>query len=246
MQKHSIPVLQEIRAKKTKQEIAHIVRAQKICEEILANAIKQLKVGVTEIEIAKFIVSQMKKRSVTALAFSPIVAFGAGSADIHHEPGKVKLKKGDIVMFDFGATWQGYCSDMTRTYVFGAQPTKKQQKLYCTVLASQMKVIRALEKGERSCKKLDTLARSYLAKQYKDNFKHGLGHGVGTAIHEWPNFKPNSEDILEPGMVMTVEPGIYLPGVGGVRIEDMMLITKKGATNLTHVDKEIENIVLGV
>ena len=244
--KHILPVLQEIRATKTTQEVAHIVRAQKICEEILALCLKKLRIGITEKEVATYIVTEMKKRGVKALAFSPIVSFGAGSADIHHEPSKTKLKRGDLVMFDFGATWQGYCSDMTRTYVFGAQPTKKQQKLYCTVLASQMKVIRALEKGERSCKKLDTLARSYLAKQYKDNFKHGLGHGVGTAIHEWPNFKPNSEDILEPGMVMTVEPGIYLPGVGGVRIEDMMLITKKGATNLTHVDKEIENIVLGV
>ncbi len=246
MQKHSIPIIQDIRAKKNAKEIAHIVRAQKICEDILALCLKKLKVGATEIEIARYIVSEMKKRGVKALAFSPIVSFGKGSADIHHEPGKMKLKKGDLVMFDFGATWQGYCSDMTRTYIFGARPTKKQQKLYCTVLAAQMKVIRALEKGERSCKKLDTLARSYLAKHYKDNFKHGLGHGVGTAIHEWPNFKPSSEDILVPGMVMTVEPGIYLEGFGGVRIEDMMLITPSGARNLTHVDKGIEDIVVGV
>ncbi|MBP6911843.1 MAG: M24 family metallopeptidase [Candidatus Pacebacteria bacterium] len=246
MQKYILPVVQEIRAKKSKTEIAHIVRAQQMCEEILAFAIQKLKVGVTEIEIAKFIVSEMKKRGVTALAFSPIVAFGKGSADIHHEPGKVKLKKGDFVMFDFGATWQGYCSDMTRTYVYGTTPTKKQQRLYCTVLASQMKVLRALESGERSCKKLDTLARSYLAKHYKDNFKHGLGHGVGTAIHEWPNFKPNTTDILEEGMVMTVEPGVYLKGYGGVRIEDMVLITKSGAKNLTHAPKSLGDVTIGV
>ena len=122
----------------------------------------------------------------------------------------------------------------------------KQKKLYCTVLAAQMKVIRALEKGERSCKKLDALARNYLAKQYKNNFKHGLGHGVGTAIHEWPNFKPSSEDILEPGMVMTVEPGIYLAGFAGVRIEDMMLITKSGAKNLTQYPKTIEEMIIKV
>lgn len=242
----TLPIIQELRAKKSAKEIENIIRAQRICEEILALCLKKLKVDVTEIQIARFIVSEMKQRGVEALAFTPIVAFGKGSADIHHEPSKVKLKKGDLVMFDFGATWRGYCSDMTRTYIFGAKPTKKQKALYCTVLAAQMKVIRALEKGERSCKKLDTLARSYLAKQYKNNFKHGLGHGVGTAIHEWPNFKPNTKDILEAGMVMTVEPGVYLKSIGGVRIEDMMLITKSGATNLTRSPKGIEDIVIGV
>jgi len=243
--KHSIPAIQEIRAKKSIKEITNIVTAQHICEEVLLLALMKLKVGVTEIKIAKFIIKELARRDVKALAFAPIVAFGKGSSDIHHEPDKTKLKYGDFVMFDFGATWQGYCSDMTRTYVYGA-PTKKQQRVYCTVLAAQMKVIRALEKGERSCKKLDALARNYLAKHFKNNFKHGLGHGVGTAIHEWPNFKPQSSDILEPGMVMTVEPGIYLPGYGGVRIEDMLLVTASGATNLTRVGKSIEDMTIGV
>lgn len=245
MTSFELPLLQEIRAKKTKQEVASIIRAQRIAEEVLSLALSELRVGVTEIAIARFIVSEMKKRGVKALAFSPIVAFGKGSADIHHEPDTTKLGRGDIVMFDIGATWNGYCSDMSRTYVFGAEPTLKQKRLYCTVLAAQMKVIRALEKGERSCKKLDALARNFLAKEYKNNFKHGLGHGVGTAIHEWPNFKPNSPDILAPGMVVTVEPGIYLPGIGGVRIEDMMLITKSGAKNLTKFSKTVQEIVIG-
>lgn len=243
--KHTLPPIQEIRAKKSKKEIENIIRAQRICEEILTLCVRKLRIGITEIEIARFIVSEMKKRGVKALAFSPIVAFGKGSSDIHHEPDKTKLKKGDLVMFDFGATWDGYCSDMTRTFIFG-EPTMKQKKLYCTVLAAQMKVIRALEKGERSCKKLDTLARNYLAKQYKNNFKHGLGHGVGTAIHEWPNFKPHSEDVLTEGMVMTVEPGIYLRGLGGVRIEDMVLITKTGAKNLAKYPKTIEDMIIKV
>ncbi len=243
--KHRLPIIQEVRAKKSKKEIENITRAQRICEEILALCVRKLRVGITEIEIARFIVSEMKRRRVQALAFAPIVAFGKGSADIHHEPNKTKLKKGDLVMFDFGATWNGYCSDMTRTFIFG-EPTMKQKKLYCTVLASQMKVIRALEKGERSCRKLDALARNYLAKQYKNNFKHGLGHGVGTAIHEWPNFKPASTDILAEGMVMTVEPGIYLAGFAGVRIEDMMLITKSGAKNLTQYPKTIEEMIIKV
>jgi Xaa-Pro aminopeptidase len=243
--KHRLPIIQEVRAKKTKKEIENITTAQEISEHVLAMVLPKLKVGVTEEYIAKQIVDEYVKHGVEALAFSPIVAFGKGSADIHHEPDKTKLKKGDLVMFDFGATWNEYCSDMTRTFIFG-EPTMKQKKLYCTVLAAQMKVIRALEKGERSCKKLDALARNYLAKQYKNNFKHGLGHGVGTAIHEWPNFKPHSEDFLSEGMVMTVEPGIYLKGVGGVRIEDMMLITNNGAKNLTRFPKTLEEMIIKV
>ena len=146
-------------------------------------------------------------------------------------------------MFDFGTTINHYCSDMTRTYFWG-MPNSKQKKLYGIVLEAQNKVISKLARGEKRAKVIDKIARKYIANKYKNNFKHGLGHGVGTVIHEWPNFKPKSEDILPIGSVMTVEPGVYLKGLGGVRIEDMILITKNGCKNLTNVSKDLKSVIL--
>ena len=155
-----------------------------------------------------------------------------------------KLKKGDFVMFDFGTTINHYCSDMTRTYIYG-NPTKKQKKVYEAVLKAQMIAIGKLEKGEKRAQIIDKSARSFLNKKFgPKNFSHGLGHGVGTVIHEWPNFKPKSTDSLPIGCVMTVEPGLYFKGFGGVRIEDMVLITKNGCKNLTNVPKDINSIIL--
>lgn len=236
-------LLHEVRAVKTKKELDNIIKAQRISEQVLELVLKQLQLGVTEIEIADFIKKSFVKLGAPILSFSPIVSFGKNTANIHHEPSKTKLKKGDMLMFDFGCTVNHYCSDMTRTYFWG-EPNMKQKKMYCTVLAAQMKALRLLEKGERSCKKIDSLARKYLEHEYPDNFQHGLGHGVGTVIHEWPNFKPKSEDTLPVGCVMTIEPGIYIKGFGGVRIEDMVLITKNGATNLTKVAKSLESVIL--
>jgi Xaa-Pro aminopeptidase len=237
--KTSLPLIQSIRAIKNSEEISNIKEAQAISEYVLLEAVKKLKTGVTEIEIAEFIISLYVKKGIKALAFDPIVAFGKGSADIHHVPGKNKLKKGDIVMFDIGATFNGYCSDMSRTYFFG-EPNDKQKKMYSAVLEAQEKVLDAIKKGERNCGKLDAVARKFLNKKFgKGSFPHGLGHGVGTVIHEWPSFRPESKDILLQGMVMTVEPGIYIKGIGGVRIEDMILIAKNGFENLTFVDKNL-------
>ena len=125
-------------------------------------------------------------------------------------------------MFDFGCTVNHYCSDMTRTYFF-RKLNKKQEKIYVAVLKAQEKVLKKIKTGERRARILDKTAREFLGKKY---FTHGLGHGVGTVIHEWPNLKPKSEDILPSGCVVTIEPGLYLKGFGGVRIEDMILITK--------------------
>ena len=148
-------------------------------------------------------------------------------------------------MLDFGCTVNHYCSDMTRTYFFGVRPPLKFLKVYKGVLEAQEKVLHALAGGERRAGKLDALARNFLARRFgKKAFPHGLGHGVGTAIHEWPNFKPKSLDILKPGMVVTVEPGVYLRGWGGVRVEDMVLITKTGIINLTRSVKDPYEVIL--
>ncbi|MFA6520325.1 MAG: M24 family metallopeptidase [Candidatus Paceibacterota bacterium] len=236
-------LLHEIRAPKTRQELTNIIRAQRISERVLQDVVAELKTGITEIMVANKIKKAYIKYGASILSFPPIVAFGKGSADIHHEPGKTKLKKGDNVMFDIGTTWNHYCSDMTRTYFFG-EPSQKQKKVYLDVLKAQELAVKKLMNGERRAWIIDSTARKFLAKKYKNNFKHGLGHGVGTVIHEWPNFKPKSEDIIPVGCVMTVEPGVYLKGLGGVRIEDMYLITKKGAICLTRPPKRLKDAIL--
>ena len=236
-------LVHEVRAVKSKKELASIIRAQRISERVLKDALARLRTNATESAIAEFIANRFVKYGTPVLSFSPIVAFGKNSANIHHEPGKNKLKEGDTIMLDFGTTVNHYCSDMTRTFFWG-QPSKKQKKVYFDVLRAQEIALKKITSGEKRAKVIDSSARKFLAKRYKKNFKHGLGHGVGTVIHEWPNFKPKSEDVLPAGCVMTVEPGIYLKGFGGVRIEDIVLITKKGCKNLTNFPKDLKSAIL--
>lgn len=243
MPKYQLPIIQELRAIKSTREIFYITKAQNISEAVLQDVLCKLKLGVTEISLAKFIVASFKRYGIKALAFEPIVSFDKNTANIHHDPGKARLKKGDAITFGFGCTIEGYCSDMTRTYFYG-EPTTRQKRMYLGVLKVQEKVLQALSRGERRAGKLDALARNFLTRKFgKKAFPHGLGHGVGTVIHEWPNLKPQSPDILKPGMVITVEPGVYLKGWGGVRIEDMVLITKNGCKNLTNVPKKLANAI---
>lgn len=237
-------LIHEIRAVKSKRELANIIKAQRISEKVLQYIVVKLKVGITEIEIANFIKKSFVKYGAPILSFSPIVSFGKNTANIHHEPTKTKLKRGDIIMFDFGCTVNHYCSDMTRTYFFG-KPNKRQEKIYLTVLQAQNKALEKIKKGERRAKIIDKSARGFLKKKFgASKFAHGLGHGVGTVIHEWPNFKPKSEDIIPAGCVMTVEPGLYFKGFGGVRIEDMVLITQNGYKNLTKASKNLNSVIL--
>lgn len=244
-------LIHEIRAIKSKRELANIVKAQRISEKVLQDVLKILKTGVSEIEISNFIKKSFVKYGAPILAFPPIVSFGKNTADIHHKPGKTRLKRpahrggGDIIMLDFGCTINHYCSDMTRTYFWGDDPSAKQKKIYESVLEAQNLALNKIKKGERRAKFIDKTARDFLNKKFgAKRFSHGLGHGVGTVIHEWPNFKIKSEDVIPAGCVMTVEPGLYFKGFGGVRIEDMILITKDGYKNLTNVPKDFKNAIL--
>jgi Xaa-Pro aminopeptidase len=239
-------LIHDVRAVKNKKELANIIKAQRISEQVLLDAISYLKTSITEKQVKAYIKKSFVKHGAPVLSFPPIVAFGKNTANIHHEPNKTKLKKGDFVMFDIGTTVNHYCSDMTRTYFWGSQRemTAKQKKIYVDVLRAQTLAMQKIAKGERRCAIIDKVARNFLAKKYKNNFKHGLGHGVGTVIHEWPNFKPKSEDIVPVGCVMTVEPGIYLKGFGGVRIEDMILITQKGYKHLTNLPRDLKSAIL--
>lgn len=239
-----IKIIHEVRAIKSKKELANIIKAQRISEKVLSSTLNILETGITEIKVADFIKKTYLSHGVNVLSFPPIVAFGRNTANIHHEPGKTKLKVGDNIMFDFGCTVNHYCSDMTRTYFWG-EPSNKQKKVYTDVLRAMELALAKIGKGEKRAKVIDASARGFLNKKYgKKNFLHGLGHGVGTVIHEWPNFKPKSEDMLPVGCVMTIEPGIYLKGSLGVRIEDMVLITKNGYKNLTNVPKSIDSVIL--
>lgn len=239
-----IKLIHEVRAVKSKRELGNIIAAQRISEKVLRQTVAKLHTGITEIETANFIKKSFIKYSAPVLAFQPIVAFGGNTANIHHEPNRAKLKRGDIIMFDFGCTVNHYCSDMTRTYFFG-EPNTRQKKVYNDVLKAMELAMNKIKKGEKRAKVIDKAARGFLNKKFGvKNFLHGLGHGVGTVIHEWPNFKPKSEDILPIGCVMTVEPGVYFKGFGGVRIEDMVLITKNGYKNLTNVPKDLESAIL--
>jgi len=244
-------LIHEVRAVKNKKELANIVRAQRVREKVLDDTLKYLRTGVTESAAAEFVTKKFRKYKAPILAFSPIISFGKNTANIHHEPGKTKLKRGDIIMFDFGCTVNHYCSDMTRTYFWG-EPSAKQKKIYESVLKAMDLAMQKIKRGERRAKIIDKVARDFLKKKFKikktlqstNGFAHRLGHGVGTVIHEWPNFGPTSTDSLPTGSVMTIEPGLYFKGFGGVRIEDMVLITKKGYKNLTKVAKNLDSVIL--
>ena len=239
-----IRLIHEVRAVKNKTELANIIKAQRISEKVLRDVLEQIKTTVTESAIAEFITKRFVKYGAPILSFSPIVSFGKNTANIHHEPGSTKLRKGDIIMFDFGCTVNHYCSDMTRSFFFG-EPSAKQKKIYMNVLRAMDLAMRKIGKGERRAKVIDRAARGFLNKKFgAKKFPHGLGHGVGTVIHEWPNFKPKCEDIIPVGCVMTIEPGLYFKGFGGVRIEDMILITKNGYKNLTNFPKDLKSAKL--
>ena len=166
------------------------------------------------------------------------MATGAKSSLPHAVPGDETLKAGDFVVMDFGCIYEGYCSDMTRTILIG-EPTEKHLQIYQTVLKAQLSALEQIKAGMTGSE-VDKIARDIIAEAgYGECFGHGLGHGVGIDIHENPRFSPSEKSVIEAGMVMTVEPGIYVPGFGGVRIEDMVFVTENGICNVTHSPKEL-------
>ncbi|HOB21679.1 MAG TPA: M24 family metallopeptidase, partial [Bacillota bacterium] len=174
-------------------------------------------------------------------AFPTIVASGPNSALPHAQPGSRRLGWGDFVVIDCGAKWQGYCADLTRTFVVG-EPSAKQQEIYQLVLDAQLVGLEALQAG-MGARELDATARSVIgAAGYADAFGHGLGHGVGLEVHEEPRLSPKGEGELAAGMVVTVEPGIYLAGWGGVRIEDLVLVKEDGREILSKTKKELVSV----
>ena len=180
----------------------------------------------------------MLRNGGEGLSFETIAVSGKNSSMPHGVPSDKRIEKGDFITMDFGAVVDFYHSDMTRTIAVG-EVSSKQIEVYETVLEAQLKALKAIKAGE-ICKDIDKIARDVIKeKGYGENFGHGLGHGVGVEIHESPSFNPTCDYILEAGNIMTVEPGIYLPGEFGVRIEDMAVVTKDGCENLTICEKKL-------
>jgi Xaa-Pro aminopeptidase len=178
----------------------------------------------------------MRARGAEAVSFEPIVGSGPLSAHIHHTPSDRALEKGDLVLLDFGCKFEGYCSDMTRTVVLGAA-SDEQLEMYELVLEAQIAGTGAVAAGARG-PDVDAVARAIISEAGKgDEFAHGLGHGVGLDVHEAPRLHRTSNDVLVAGDVVTVEPGVYVAGSGGVRIEDCVLVTDEGRETLTSAPK---------
>lgn len=226
-------VVEELRAQKDRQEIEAISRALRITEEAFQEVLKILRPGKTEKEIAWQVKQWIHLKGGDDLAFEPIVAAGPNAALPHAEPSEREIRKGEPILFDFGSKWRGYCSDLSRT-VFLGRPTDRFKEVYSLVRQAQLQAEKGIRAGLTTAE-ADALARSVIEKGgYGKYFKHSLGHGVGLATHELPSLSPIKATPLLPGMVVTLEPGIYLPGWGGVRLEDMAVIQKKGARLLNQ------------
>lgn len=224
-------VLLKYRAKKSPVEIENIKIAARGNEFVLEKLIKLIKPGVSELDIKAELLYLIYKQGMES-AFAPIVAAGLNSAVPHAVPTGYKLKDGDILTLDFGCKYSGYCSDITRTFAVG-NIDEQLKKIYDIVREAQQNAL-DYSKVDNNAAKIDKIAREHIAKNgYGDYFGHGTGHGVGMLIHELPVLNPSSTDIIENDMVFTIEPGIYVPGLGGVRIEDTCIGNKGSVYSFT-------------
>ncbi len=228
----------ELRIVKTQDEIDKIIKAQRIAEAAFEDVLNFIRPGVTEREIGLRLDYYMLSHGAEALSFDTIALTGANTSLPHGVPGDTVVENGMFVLMDYGATYDGYHSDMTRTVCVG-KPTEKMELVYNTVLKAQNDALAAIKAGVVG-KDIDKIARDVIADAgYGDKFGHSLGHGVGVEIHETPNASPSSEHIFRENMIVTVEPGIYLPDEFGVRIEDFVVIKENGCENMTLAKKTL-------
>ena len=227
-----------LRAAKDPEEQACMVKAQEITDQAFAEICRFLRPGLTEGEIAARLQYEMLRLGAQRMSFDPIVASGPNSSIPHAVPGPRKVERGDLITMDFGCVWGGYCSDMTRTVALG-EPTQEMRRVYQVVLEAQAAGIAAARAGIPG-KDLDAAARQVIeAAGYGPCFGHSYGHSLGLEIHESPNASPREETILPVGAVLSAEPGIYLPGKFGVRIEDVTILTADGCLDITKSPKEL-------
>ncbi len=228
-------LVENLRLIKTETEIDAIKAALSLAESVFTDFLKIIQPGMTEKELAWAMEKGMRESGADGLSFPTIVAAGPNSALPHAIPGSRKIRAGEPILFDWGAKINGYCSDISRTVVIGA-PDDTFQKVFQTVFDAQCMAIDAVMPGISS-KAVDEIARNHIsAKGFTGKFGHGLGHGTGLAIHESPRLSPTKDIPLQTGMVSTIEPGIYLPDWGGVRLENMIVVREDGAEVLNQLD----------
>ncbi|SFJ00656.1 Xaa-Pro dipeptidase [Paenibacillus sp. UNC496MF] len=230
--------LREMRAVKTPEEAERMRGAVRLVEEVLRQGLALVKPGVTEIELVAELEFRMKKLGAQGPSFDTLVLAGAKSALPHGAPDRTAVREGEFLLFDLGVFADGYASDITRTFAVGGI-TDEMKRIYGSVLDGNLRAIAAIRPGA-TFGSLDRAARETIAAAgYGPLFNHRLGHGLGMDIHEYPSIHGNNEERLREGMTFTVEPGVYVPGVGGVRIEDDVLVTADGAEVLTTFPKQL-------
>lgn len=235
----TLDAVEEVRMVKSASELKLLRQAQRLNEETLKMFLEKVKPGISETQAAWLIQSLAHDLGADGLSFPAIVAFGAHTSRPHHEPTAKKLKRGDMVLVDMGITYKSFASDITRTF-FTKAPTAEQGDVYQTVLTAHKAAALAVKPGVRG-DDIDRAARLFISDSgYKKKFGHATGHGIGLDVHELPRVAKGDRTVIQPGMVITVEPGIYLPKKFGVRIEDMLEVTSTGAKSLNHLPKEIE------
>lgn len=231
-------LLDGLRASKDREELAAMVQAQKITDAAFGEILNYIRPGLTEQEVAARLVYELLRRGARKVSFDPIVAAGANGSMPHAVPGETEIQKGMFVTMDFGCVYDGYCSDMTRTVAVG-QPTQEMERVYETVLAAQKAGIAAARAGMPG-RELDAAARKVIEEAgYGDYFTHSFGHSLGLEIHEFPNASPSETRPLPVGTVISAEPGIYLPGRFGVRIEDVLVLEEGGCRDITQSPKNL-------
>ncbi len=235
--------ISDLRACKDPAEVEKVRQAIRIASESFSETVPRLKPGVREKTAGDFLEFRMKRRGGEASSFPLIVASGPRAALPHGKASEKKMEKGEMVVVDFGVRRQGYHSDETKTIILG-KPDGKQKKIYELVRKAHDKAIKSIRPGV-SVRAIDRAAREVISRAgYGPFFGHGTGHGIGLAVHEAPTVSPRGKGVAEPGMIFSVEPGVYLPGWGGVRLEDLVLVTDRGCEVLTYLSKELKDNVL--
>lgn len=229
----------QMRANKSENEIAKIKQAIAISEQALQYTWDQIKIGMTELEVKAELEYQMTILGADAIAFETIVLSGKRAALPHGSAGDTKINRGDFLLFDFGVTKDGYHSDLTRTCIVG-EGTEEQIKIYNTVREANERAIQTVKTGTK-LQMIDKVARLFIEEQgYGKYFTHRIGHGLGLDVHEYPSIHSNNEELIQEGLLFTIEPGIYVPEIGGVRIEDDIYITSDGKVEvLSSFTKEL-------
>ena len=234
-------IVERVAAVKDENEIECFKSACKIIDTVFAEILNIINEGMTENELAAEISFRTKMVGSEGDPFKPIIASGLRSALPHGISSMKEIKKGEIIVIDFGATIGGYAGDMTRTVAVG-EPDEKMVQIYEVVLGAQQAAVDAAKEGISGAE-LDAVARDYISERhYGDQFGHSLGHGLGLDVHSWPRVSEANQEPLLTNMVVTIEPGIYLPGLGGVRIEDDIVIKNDGCVNLTGSPKEFISV----